>query len=102
MPYEPVGNEGPSTSWGSHSYKHQKILEFHELEGLPIVPSTMIKILPNEFNWGLCTISLLFGHVQIINKHNAFFTDRWPIVTLSPFLHLAVYRVLGLIGACLS
>ena len=102
MPDKPVCNKCPSTPWRPHSHKHQQILQLHKLQRLPIIPSTMIQILPNQLNRWLSAIRLLLGHVQIINEHNTLLTNGWPVVALSSFLHLAVDSVLGLVGAGLG
>jgi hypothetical protein len=62
----------------------------------------MIQILPNQLNGWLRPICLLLGHVQIVNEHNTLLTDGRSVVTLSPFFHLAVDSVLGLVSAGLG
>ncbi len=102
MPDESVGDESSSSSGWSHGDQHQQIFEFHKLEGFPVIPSAVIKILTNKLNWRLGTISLLFRHVQVIDEHDTFLTDWWTVVTLSSFFHFTVDGVLGLVGSSLG
>ena len=102
MSDESIGDESSSTSRRTHSAKHHQIFKIHVHKCFAVKPALVVHELSNKLERWLGTICLLFGHVQIIDKYNAFFTNRRTIVTFSSFLHLTVYSILGLIGTCLG
>jgi hypothetical protein len=97
-----VGDEGSTTTWGTHSSNDDQILDFHEFELLSVIPSKVIKVLSKDLHRGLSTILFLLGHVEIIDKENALLASRRAIDTLSPLLKLSIDGILGLVGGCLS
>lgn len=61
----------------------------------------MIEILSNEFNWRLCTVFFLLGHVEIVYEDDALLTDRRSEDTLTPLFEFGVDSILSLISRCL-
>ena len=68
----------PSSRW-TQRCKQDNALNSEQLLIPSIVPAMMIQKLPQEFDWGLCTVLFFFGHVEIIDKDDIFFTYRSSI-----------------------
>lgn len=102
MAHKSTSDKGSSSSRWTHSTKHKQILQTHEQQCLAIVPTFVVKVLPNQLERRLSPICLFFRHIQVIDKDDTLLTDRRTIVTFSAFLHFAVDGVLSLIGSRLS
>jgi hypothetical protein len=86
-----------TASWWFHSRKHGSILDEHELQIFSVVPSFVVHILSKDFDWGLSTIGFLLGHIQVIDKNDAFLAHGWAVIASSSLVHFRVNSVLSLV-----
>ena len=101
MSHQTTCNIGTTSSWWTHSAQNNQVFQSHKEKGLSVIPSFVIHVLPYDFEGRLSSECLFFGHVKIINKNDAFFTNGRTIVSFSSLLHLAVNGILSLIDSSL-
>jgi hypothetical protein len=95
---ETHGDAGVSSSWGTHRTQDGHILDEHELQVLSVVPALVVHVLSQDLDRGLGAVSLLLGHVQVINEDDALLAHGGSVIPSSPLVHLGIDGVLGLIG----
>ncbi len=99
---ETRSNECSSSAWWSHRRQADQSFKFHELKVFSVVPSFVVHVLSDQLNWRLCSVLLLFGHVEIVHEDDALFTDGRSVDTFSEFVQFSVDCVLCLVAAGLG
>ena len=99
VPDKSVGDEGTTSSRWSHRTENSKVLQMHQQKGFPVIPSLVIHVLSNQLKRRLGSIRLFLGHIKVIYENYALLAYRRAVVSLSSLLHLAVDRILGLVGS---
>ena len=102
VPDKAVCDEGASSTRGAHGGEEDDILEFHELEVLAVVPSLVVKELPEQLDGRLSSVGFLLGHVEVVDEDDATLSDWWAINSLPSLLHFGVDCILSLIDGRLS
>ena len=96
MPNHPGCDIGsPSSRW-TQRCEQDNALNSEQLLIPSIVPHMMIQKLPQEFDWGLCTVLFFFGHVEIIDEENAEILWFGSVLSFSDFIQFPIDDVLGL------
>jgi hypothetical protein len=98
MPDHSTGNDGLSSSGGSHGTEHHHVLEVSQSQLFPVVPSFVVQELTQDFNRRLSTVLFFFRHVQIIYEYYHLLLKRRPVNSSSTFVSFRVNCVLGLVG----
>jgi hypothetical protein len=86
MTYYSVCDESTSSSRWAHSCQNDKSLQFHPLKIFTIVPTFVIKILPDQLNWRLSSKLLFLRHIEIIDKNYTLFANWRTIDSFSQFI----------------
>jgi hypothetical protein len=69
---------------------------------LEVVPTLLVHHLTEDLNWGLGSILLNLGHIQVINEYDSLLIKFWTKDTCSSLLKLAIDNVLHLVTLGLS
>ena len=101
MSHDSVGDKGTTSTRWTHRAQNHQIFKAHELQGLTVIPPSMIQELTHQFERWLSSESLFLRHVEIIDKYDAFFADWRTIVALSSLLHLGIDCILSLVSTSL-
>jgi hypothetical protein len=97
-------NEGASTSRRSHSREQDCIDNFLErfILVLVLVPSTLIKILSDQFNGWLGAVFFLCWHVQVINQQYTEILRFGAVLSFSDLVEFTINDLLSLHRGSLS
>ena len=96
MAEESSGDDFTTTTWWSHCTDHCAIDDVPYSPVLMIIPPSLIKVLPNQFNRRLTPISVILWHVQVINEQDTFLSERGAIVAFSSLYKFIINDELGL------
>lgn len=100
MALETRGDKCLSTSGRTHSSDDHSVNEFLErmFVVLQVVPSTLIHELAQNFDWGLGSVLLYLGHVEIVNKNDCLHTEHfWSEDTSAALVRFLVDNTLDLV-----
>lgn len=63
---------------------------------LAVVPPSMVHPLSQDFDWWLCAIRFLSGHVEVVDEYNACHPQRGAEDTLASLVQLRIDDILRL------
>ena len=96
MAKEAAGDDFSASAWGTHSTNNCAIDDIPYSPILMIIPTSLIKVLPNQLNRRLRSIGVILRHIQIINKQSTFLPKTRTVVAFSSLNKFIVNDSLGL------
>lgn len=96
MPNVALGYTCASSTRRAHGSDKLHVDKLPECILLAVVPSPMVHPLPQYFNWWLCAVCLLRGHVEVIYEDDARNSQRRAKHAFAALVELGIDGVLSL------
>ena len=94
---QPSSDAGAASPGRPHGCGQNYVFQFHKLQRFPVVPALVVEVLAQEFDGGLGSVFLLFGHVQVVHKNDAALSNRRTVDSAAALIEFAVDCVLALV-----
>lgn len=96
MPDVALGYASPPSTRGTHRSDELNVNKLAERILLAVVPPSMVHPLSQDFDWWLCAICFLSGHIEVVDEYDACHPQGRAKHALAALVQLRIDNVLRL------